>query len=114
MVTHLVDGWRNEFGLLATQVAVFTGMRIESTHDNLRRRDTELVPEVCVQDLEHVLQVLRGQVVGHLAQWHVRAGQGDAQVAGNEHHDGKWRSGCLGKVLGVPNKPDAAVGNHTL
>jgi hypothetical protein len=44
----------------------------------------------------------------------VCAGERNAKVARNQHHDGEGCAGHFGKELGVPNELDATIGNYAL
>ena len=76
-------------------------MWIQAAHDDLRIGDAEPVAQVGMQDAQYALEPFRRNRLGNLAQRQMRCCQSNAQVAGDEHHDGECRAGNVGKKLGM-------------
>ena len=54
-----VERRRDDFDLLASEVAGFAGVRIEAAHEDARRGDAEARAQIVVEDAQHLLAAAR-------------------------------------------------------
>ena len=95
-------------------MTVFAGMRVQAAHDDLGLGDAEAAAKVGMQDGQHLLQPRPIQRPGNVTQGQVRRRECNAQLPGDEHHDGEGGTCDFGEVLGVARESYAAIGDDAL
>ena len=102
--------YRNDdVDFLAAKVAILTGMRIETTNNDARVLDAELVGQLRVQDAGYTFHPLGGNRICYRTQRQMSGYQANAQTVGSQHHDDLIRTGQLLQKLGMAGKGNTGV-----
>ncbi len=107
--------YRNhDFDFLASQMAAFASVRVQSCYQDARLCNAEAALQIAPEDVQHVFQQWCGDCGRYIFQREVCGGQRYAHPCPDKHHDDMIGTGLRSEKFGVPGERDAGIVDDTL